>query len=77
MNDKAKFDLIPKTIEEYVSVTHQYIRFKDSYRFSSISLDYLIKTLVDNSYKSPKNFKKEIVDVDKIGETNHSRRDDI
>ena len=31
-NDKAKSDIIPKTNEEYISVTYGCIRFIDSYR---------------------------------------------
>ena len=48
-NDKIKFDTIPKTNEEYICVTCGCIRFVDSYRFLSKSLDSLVKTLVDNS----------------------------
>ena len=36
-NDKVKFDIIPKTNEEYISVTYVCIRFIDSYRFQSSS----------------------------------------
>ena len=54
-NDKAKFDIMPKTNEEYVSVTYGYIRFIDSYRFLSSSLDSLVKMLVDISHKTLKN----------------------
>ena len=58
-NDKVKFDEIPKTNEEYISVTYGCIRFIDSYRFSSDSLDELVKNLdVDDI----KNLKKEIPD---------------
>ena len=63
-NDKVKFDIIPKTNEEYISVTYGCIRFIDSYRFLSSSLDSLVKTLVDNSNKTLKNLKEEIVDND-------------
>ena len=38
-NDKVKFDKIPKTNEEYISVTYGFIRFLDSCRLLSISLD--------------------------------------
>ena len=31
-NDKVKSDIIPKTNEEYISVTYSCIRFIDSYR---------------------------------------------
>ena len=61
-----KFDIIPKTNEEYFSITYSCIRFIDSYRFLSSGLDTLVKTLVDNSHKTLKNLKEEIVDNDKI-----------
>ena len=61
-----KFDIIPKTNEEYISVTYGCIRFSNSYRFLSSSLDSLVKTLVDNSHKTLKDFDKEIVDNDEI-----------
>ena len=64
--DKVDFDIIPKTNEEYISVTYGCIRFIDSYRFLSSSLDSLVKTLVDNSDKRLKNFKDEIVDNDEV-----------
>ena len=64
--DKVDFDIIPKTNEEYISVTYGCIRFIDSYRFLSSSLDSLVKTLVDNSFKTLKNLKKESVDYDEI-----------
>ena len=31
--DKVNFDVIPKTNEEYISVTYGCIRFIESYRF--------------------------------------------
>ena len=65
-NDKVKFDIIPKTNEEYISVTYGCIRFIESYRFLSSGLDSLVKTLVDNSNKTLKNLKEEIVDNDEI-----------
>ena len=58
MNEKVKFDFIPKTNEEYISVTYGCIRFIDSYRFLSSCLDSLVKTLVDNRQKTLKNLKK-------------------
>ena len=61
-NDKVKFKIIPKTNEEYISVTYGCIRFIDSYRFLSRSLDSLVKTLVDNSNKTSKNLQKECID---------------
>ena len=45
--DKVKFDIFPKTNEEYIFLTYGCIRFIDSYRFLSSSLDSLVKTLVD------------------------------
>ena len=65
-NDKVKFEIIPKTNEEYISMTYGCIRFMDSYRFLSSSLDSLIETLVDNSNKTLQNLKEDIVDNDEI-----------
>ena len=65
-NDKVKFDIIPKTNEEYISVTYGCIRFIDSYRFLSKSLDSSVKTLVDKSKKTLKNLKNEFIDNDEI-----------
>ena len=42
-NDEVNFGDIPKTNEEYISVTYGCIRFIDSYRFLSISLHSLLK----------------------------------
>ena len=64
--NKVDFDIIPKTNGEYISVTYGCIRFIDSYRFLSSGLDSLVKTLVDNSHKTLKNLKEEIVDNDEI-----------
>ena len=64
--DKVDFDIIPKTNEEYISVTYGCIRFIDSYRFLSSGLDSLVKALVDNSDKRLKDFKDEIFDNDEI-----------
>ena len=75
-NDKVKFKVLPKTNEEYVSVTYVYIRFIDSYRFLSSSLDSLVGTLVDNNHKSLKNLKEEIVDKEeKLNIVNESKDD--
>ena len=62
--DKVDFEIIPKTNEEYISVTYGCIRFIDSYRFLSSDLDSLVKTLVDNSHKTLKNLKEEIEEDD-------------
>ena len=64
--DKVDFEIIPKTNEEYISVTYGCIRFIDSYRFLSSGFGSLVKTLVDNGNKTLKNLKKEIVDNDEI-----------
>ena len=64
--DKVDFEIIPKTNEEYISITYGCIRFIDSYRFLSSGLDSLVKTLVDNSNKTLKNLKEEIVDNEEI-----------
>ena len=50
-NDKVKFEIIPKTNEEYISVTYGCIRFIDSYRFLSSGLDSLVKNLDENYFK--------------------------
>ena len=43
-------------------MTYGCVRFIDSYRFLSSSLDSLVKTIVDDSNKTLKNLKEEIVD---------------
>ena len=63
--DQVDFEIIPKTNEECISVTYGCIRFIDSYRFLSSSLDSIVKTIVDNSHKTLKNL-KEIVDNNEI-----------
>ena len=63
-NDKVEFDIIPKTNEKYISVTYGCIRFIDSYRFLSSSLESLVKTIVDKSNKTLKTLKNEIVGND-------------
>ena len=50
-NNKVKFDIIPKTNEEYISVTYGCIRFIDSYRFLSFGLDSLVKNLDEDDFK--------------------------
>ena len=50
-NDKVKFKIIPKTNEEYVSVRYGCIKFIDSYRFLSDSLDNLVKILDEDDFK--------------------------
>ena len=43
--DNINVNVIPKTNEEYISVSYGCIRFIDSYRFLQSGLDGLIKTL--------------------------------
>ena len=49
--DKVKFEIIPKTNEDYISVKYGCIRFIDSYRFLSESLDKLVKNLDEDDFK--------------------------
>ena len=49
--DKVKFKIIPKTNEEYISVKYGCIRFINSYRFLSESLDKLVKNLDEDVFK--------------------------
>ena len=65
-HDKVKFDNIPKINEEYVSVVYGCVRFFDNYRFLSSSLNWLVRTLVDNNHKTPKTLKKENVEYDEL-----------
>ena len=65
-DDEVKLKFVPKTNEEYISVKCGYINIIDSYRYSSSSLDSLVKTLVDNSFKTLNDFGEEIVDNDEI-----------
>ena len=67
-NDKVEFEIIPQTNEEYISVTYRCIRFLDSYRFLSSSLDSLVRTPFDNNHKTVTNLKKEIADNDEISD---------
>ena len=62
--DKVDFEIIPKTNEQYISVTYGCNKFRDSYRFLSSGLDSIVKTLVDNSHKTLEDFEEEIIDND-------------
>ena len=81
--DIVDFEIIPKTNEEYISVTYGCIRFIDSYRFLSSGLDKLVSNLVDNSNKKLKDLKEEIADnndeilniVNKIEEEDRTIKD--
>ena len=56
--------MIPKTNEEYISVTYGGIKIIESFRFLSCSLNTLVEAFFDNSHKSLKNLKKEFVGED-------------
>ena len=49
--DKVKFKSIAKTNEEFIVVNHGCVRFIDSYRFLSESLDKLVKNLDEDGFK--------------------------
>ena len=49
--DKVKVKILPKTNEEYITVKYGCIRFIDSYRFLSESLDKLVKNLDEDDFK--------------------------
>ena len=49
--DKIKFIFLPKTNEEYIVVKYGRIRFVDSYRFLSESLEKLVENLVEHDFK--------------------------
>ena len=49
--EKVKFEIIPKTNEEYISVKYGCIRFIDCYRFLSETLDKLVKNLDEDDFK--------------------------
>ena len=53
-NDKVKLKIIPKTNEECISVTYGCIRFIDTYRFLSGSLDNLVENLDVDDFKISK-----------------------
>ena len=58
-NDEVKFKIIPKTNEEFISVTYGCIKFIDSYRFLCSSLVKLVKILDSNAFVT---WKKEFPD---------------
>ena len=63
--DNVKFEIVPKTDEKYISVKYGCLKFIDTYRFLSSSLDKLVQTLVDISHKTLKDLKKEVIGDDK------------
>ena len=58
-------------------MTYGCIRFIDSYRFLSSSLDSLVKTLANNSHKLLKNLNKGIVDNDELLDIVNKILDDV
>ena len=50
-NNEVKLKLIPKTNEEYISLSYGCIRFIDSYRFLSEGLDKLVKKFDEVDFK--------------------------
>ena len=54
-NNEVKIHNIPKTNEEYITVTFGGFRFLDSYQFLCSSLDSLVKTIIDSKTKMLKN----------------------
>ena len=52
--DNLNLNIIPKTNEEYISITYGCIRFRDNYRFLKCGLDKLIKTLNEDNFKNLK-----------------------
>ena len=49
--NKINFQVIPETNEEFKSVTYGCIRFIDSFRFLSTSLDGLVKNFYEDGFK--------------------------
>ena len=49
--DFVNLNVIPKTTEEYISVTYGCEKFIDSFRFLSSVLDSLVKTLNEDDCK--------------------------
>ena len=49
-NDRVKLDIIPKTNEDYISVTYGCVRIIDCYRFLWSSLEQLVKTMHDDDF---------------------------
>ena len=56
---EVKFNIIPKTNQEYIVLNYGCIRFIDSYRILSEKLDKLSKNLDEDDFK---NLKKEVPD---------------
>ena len=49
--DKVKIKIIPKSNDEYIVVKYGCIRFTDSYRFLSESLNKIVKNLDVDDFK--------------------------
>ena len=65
-NHKVKFKIILQTNVEYFSLRLGCIKIEDSYQFLSSGLESLVKTLVDNSHKTLKEFEEENVFNDEL-----------
>ena len=58
---KVDFGILPKTNEEFISVTYECRRFLDSHTYLSSSLDSLVKSLVDSTHKTLENLKNKLL----------------
>ena len=50
-NDEVKFDNIPKTVEDYISLSNGGIRFIDSFQFLASRIDSFVRTLNSDKFK--------------------------
>ena len=51
-----KIEVVPKSYEEYISFTIRSLKFIDSYRFLSCSLDAATEAMVDEDRKIPRKY---------------------
>ena len=63
MKDKVELDIMPETNEDFTSEIFQCVRFIDSYRFLSRSLDSLIEAFGTKKHKSLKNLKNKLLET--------------
>ena len=74
LNDKEKkveLEIVLKSDEKCISVTHGCIRFVGGYHFLLGSSDSLVKTAVDIKHKRLENFKKEENILNNVTEEKH------